>query len=196
MCIRDSSPDGRLAASIAAGNVQTQIWNPRTGMVLTNLPTYQVQEVAFSPDGRWLACCAVDATTFWWTEDWSLRRHIPIALEGATHYRVAFSPDGRIAAFSASDHEIRLVVVQTGEELATLPSSRLLTCLAFSPDGDQLATVSEPGYFQLWNLRKLREELAAINLDWPDIPLPPDRNATGKLHITVSLGASEPFNLP
>ena len=37
-------------------------------------------------------------------------------------------------------------------------------------------------------------ELAAINLDWPDAPLPPDRNATGKIRITVVLESSEHVN--
>jgi WD40 repeat protein len=107
---------------------------------------------------------------------------------------VAFSPEGRLAAVSVSDHEIRLTVVETGEELATLPTARLLTWLAFSPGGDRLAAVLEPGYFQLWHLRQLREELAAVNLDWSDAPLPPDRRATGKIRIAVNLESSKPDN--
>jgi WD40 repeat protein/serine/threonine protein kinase len=194
--IADLSPDGRLAASIAAGSLQIHIWNPRTGMLLTNLPARQVQDAAFSPDGRWLACAAEDGTTFWRTEDWSPRRPIPQALEGSTHYRVAFSPDGRIAALSVSDGEIRLMVVETGEELATLPGGRLLTCLAFSHGGDRLAAVFEPGYFQLWNLRQLRQELAVMNLDWPGAPLAPGPSATGQISITVVLDASKPDSLP
>ena len=178
------STDGRLAASRASSKAaRIQIWNPRTGMLLTNLPGRLVEQAAFSPDGRWLACSADDATTFWRTEDWSPRRHIPKALEGRC--RVAFSPDGRVAALNVSDREIRLTVVETGEELATLPTSRMLTSLAFSPGGDRLAVVLEPGYFQLWNLRQLREELAAMNLDWPSPPLPGGPTATKLSRVTV-----------
>jgi WD40 repeat protein len=180
------SPDGRLAAgSVSSHTAGIQIWNPRTGMLITNLPARQVQATAFSPDGRWLACGAADATTFWRTEDWRPRRYVPKAPATPGRGHLAFSPDGRVAAINVSDREIRLTVVETGEELATLPTGRLLTWLAFSPGGDRLAAVLEPGYFQLWNLRKLREELAAMNLDWPGAPLPPDRTATGKLRITV-----------
>jgi WD40 repeat protein len=189
------SPDGGLAASRASPRAaHIQVWNPRTGMLLTNLPAHRLQEAAFSPNGRWLACAAEDATTFWSTEDWSQRHRIPHSLEAPGRHHVAFSPEGRLAAVSVSDHEIRLTVVETGEELATLPTARLLTWLAFSPGGDRLAAVLEPGYFQLWHLRQLREELAAVNLDWSDAPLPPDRRATGKIRIAVNLESSKPDN--
>ena len=191
------SNDGRLAASDGSSKSgDIQIWNPRTGILVTNLPARQVQDAAFSPDGRWLACADVDATTFWRTEDWSLRHRIPKPLEAPGRCRLAFSPDGRVAALSVSDCEIRLTIVETGEELATLPTGRLLASLAFSPGGDRLVAVLQPGYFQLWNLRQLREELAAMNLDWPDAPLPADRSATGKLRIIVVLDGSKPVNLP
>ena len=72
----------------------------------------------------------------------------------------------------------------------------MLNWLAFSPGGDRLAVVLEPGYFQLWNLRQLREELAAMNLDWPDAPFAPDRSATGQIRITLVPDASKPVNLP
>jgi WD40 repeat protein len=191
------SPDGRLAASRASAKAASiQIWNPHTGLLLTNLPARRPQDVAFSPDGRWLACAAQDATTFWWTEDWNPRCRIPYPLDSPAHHRVAFSPDGRVAALSVSDYEIRLMVVETGEELATLPTGHLLNGLAFSPGGDRLAAILEPGYFELWNLRQLRQELAAMNLDWPGAPLPPDRSATGQISITVVLDASRPDSLP
>jgi WD40 repeat protein len=180
------SPDGRLAANCTSSRAALiQIWNPRTGMLLTNLPARQVQDAAFSPDGRWLACTAEDETTLWRTEDWSALHRISHSLEAPGRYHVTFSPDGRVAALSVSDREMRLIVVETGEELATLPTGRLLNGLAFSPGGDRLAAAFEPGYFQLWNLRKLREELSAINLDWPAPPLPPAIAATGPLRITV-----------
>lgn len=189
------SRDGHLAASVAGKNLQIQIWNPRTGLLLTNLPGGQMREAAFSPDGRWLACSADDATTFWRTEDWSLHHRYPQSLEASGRGRLAFSPDGRLAALSVADGEIRLVVVETDEELATLPTGHLLNWLAFSPGGDRLAAVLESGYFQLWVLRQLREELAALDLDWPDAPLPPERIAIGRVRVTVALQSSNPVHL-
>ncbi len=187
------SPDGRLAASRASSkSARIQIWNPRTGVLLTNLPARQMYAAAFSPDGRWLVCAAEEATIFWRTEDWSPRHRIPQALEAPGRALVAFSPDSRVAALSVSDREIRLTLVETGEDLATLPTGRLLTSLAFSPGGDRLAAACEPGYFQLWNLRQLREELAAMNLDWPGPPLPRGPTTTKRLRVTVLSERSSP----
>jgi len=186
------SPDGRLAASTAPNLIH--IWNPRTGILLTNLSAHMAQGIAFSPDGRWLACGTQDATTFWKVKDWSPWRRIPHAPNSSARHHLTFSPDGHIAALSVSDYEIRLIVVETGAELATLPTGHLLTWVAFSPGGDRLATVFEPGYFQLWNLRQLRKELAGMNLNWPDTALSPDRSVTGQTGITVVLDTSRPLN--
>ncbi len=190
------SPDGRLAASrVNFKAASIQIWNPRTGVLLTNLPARGGHEAAFSPDGRWMAYAADNATTFWRTEDWSPRFRIPHSIDAPAHHHVAFSPDSRVAAVSVTDLEIRLLAVETGEELARLPTGRLLNWLAFSPSGDRLAATCEPGYFQLWNLRQLRKELTAMNLDWPGIPLLPEPLALGKLRVTVIRDQSTPVNL-
>ena len=165
-------------------------------MLLTNLSALHPQSAAFSPGGHWLACGAQDATTFWKVKDWSPWRRIPHGPDPAGRHHLAFSPDDRVAALSVSDYEILLLAVETGEELATLPTGHLLTWLAFSPGGERLVVVLEPGYFQLWDLRQLRKELAAINLDWPEAPLPPERNATGKIRSTVVADASKPVTFP
>jgi WD40 repeat protein len=96
-------------------------------------------------------------------------------------------------AVSVSDRETRLVLVETGEELASLPTDRMLKSLAFSPDGTRLAAASEPGYFHLWDLRRLRERLVEMNLDWPGPPLP-SGHRVGKPPrvIVVSTGKKEP----
>jgi serine/threonine protein kinase/WD40 repeat protein len=175
------SPDGRLVASSDSNRIQ--IWNPRTGVILTSLPIRKVQDASFSPDGVWLACADEEATTFWNTRDWKLRHRIPH--EAPAHHRVVFSPDSRVAAVSSADRKVKLMMVETGEELATVPTGGLLSWLAFSPEGQRLAVISEAGYFQLWDLLRLRKDLSTMNLDWPDIPLPTERVSKGKLRVTI-----------
>jgi WD40 repeat protein len=180
------SPDGRFAASIASPRrAQLQVWNPHTSALITNLPVHQVSDAAFSPDSRWLACGAEDSTTFWDTADWSRRHSIRFPPDEPARHAVAFSPDGRVAAIGFSQRETRLVRVETGEELARLPTGPLMTALRFSPTGDRLAVANEPGYFQLWDLRRLRAQLASMRLDWDLPPYPPEDHAVTNRPLRV-----------
>ena len=120
------SSDGLLAATDSRTKSSgIQVWNTRTGMLLTNLPALHPQSAAFSPGGHWLACDAEDATTFWKVKDWSPSRRIPHTPDPSARHHLAFSPDGRVAALSVSDYEIQLLAVETGEEL---PPCQPATC--------------------------------------------------------------------
>jgi WD40 repeat protein len=88
---------------------------------------------------------------------------------------VAFSPDGRlVAAVEASTH-VLLLDAASGQEMARLGSLTpiLASWLAFSPSGTQLAVATEAHVIQLWDLRKLRQQLAELRLDWNQPPYPP-----------------------
>ena len=91
----------------------------------------------------------------------------------------AFDPSSSLTAVVASAHGIRLSSLDTWEELATLPAGRAARQLAFSSDGARLAIVYEQGYFQIWDLRRVRAELAALNLDWPRPPYPIANHSSG-----------------
>ena len=71
---------------------------------------------------------------------------------------------------------VRLVDPDSGREVATLDagtgSSASFFCLAFSPDGTQLAA-GRDHIIHLWDLRRIREQLAALGLDWDAPPYPP-----------------------
>ena len=42
----------------------------------------------------------------------------------------------------------------------------------FSPDGDRLAVATNGDHVQLWDLRLIRQQLAAMGLDWDQPPDP------------------------
>ncbi|HEX5220448.1 MAG TPA: WD40 repeat domain-containing protein, partial [Verrucomicrobiae bacterium] len=52
------------------------------------------------------------------------------------------------------------------------PMPGAINALAFSPDGTQLVAACMRGRLRMWNLRTVRQELAALGLDW-DVPALP-----------------------
>ena len=66
----------------------------------------------------------------------------------------------------------RLVDLDTFAELATLqaPETRSIRWLCFSRDRNLLAAACANQVIQLWDLRHLRQELAARGLDWHSQP--------------------------
>src|SRR5262249_8169410 len=93
----------------------------------------------------------------------------------------------------------RLIDPRTFRDLATLTSPEVSSSepqrihwLAFSPDGTHLAAACwTPHAVQLWDLRLIRRQLAALGLDW-DAPAFPDASAQtpfGPLKVTVAPGA-------
>lgn len=100
-----------------------------------------VRSVAFSPDGKQLACAGYDITR-WAVADWSkIAAHDKIFASG----RVAFSPDGRHLA-AACGSCVRVLDATSGDLVrkleVTSPGGGASGCvdLAYAPDGHALAT--------------------------------------------------------
>ncbi|MGV3756458.1 MAG: protein kinase domain-containing protein [Verrucomicrobiota bacterium] len=165
------SPDGRWIASGCWNPVITKqmfaaIWDAATGQMVTNIPTTKCT-VTFSPDNRWLVLGANTEYQLFEAGTWkpvrTFAREEAVVDQGYS----AFSPDGQLLALHATDRILRLVDPLTGKEYARLtsPDNRILKALRFSPDGRWLAAATEANV-QLWDLKLLREELAALKLDW------------------------------
>jgi WD40 repeat protein/Tfp pilus assembly protein PilF len=155
------SPDGHLIATGTHNDRGVKIWDARTGRLvqklLSNSPSWQI---AFSPDGRWLA--AQLGCRLWKVGSW----HETIKIGGEAF---AFAPDSQLLAVETGQGVIRLVDVPTGRERARLenPNQETAAVLRFSPDGAQLAC-NLPGNkaIGVWDLRALGEELTALDLPW------------------------------
>jgi WD40 repeat protein len=63
---------------------------------------------------------------------------------------------------------VRLLDTANGQELATfgMPEPQVISCLAFSPDGNQLFVGGQTPAIYIWDLRLIRQQLAQMNLDW------------------------------
>jgi WD40 repeat protein len=107
----------------------------------------------------------------------------------AAEARVAFSHDNSMVAIPLIARVVRLLTPGSWEELADLepPSPQYLSDLAFSPDGGQLAAAAETKQIHLWDLRSIRQQLAAMKLDWnaPPFQALGTNQVQGPITVTV-----------
>src|SRR5262249_29723853 len=141
----------------------------------------------FSPDGRWLIGRDSDKRILTWrTGTWERG----IRLEGGA---LSFAPDSRLLAVETGDARIRLLEPATGRELGVLvdPHQDLASAMTFTPAGRKLITASWRANHALhvWDLPLLRQQLAALGLDWKQDAYPPAPRRPAPLpRLTVDHG--------
>jgi WD40 repeat protein len=106
------------------------------------------------------------------TTTWDLLHRVPRA-NAAGVGPVAFSGDGSALAVVVSAGSVGLFDADCEHERALLPVSRHdpVAGLRFSRDGAWLAIGTESGLIHLWDLRRVRDRLRRLGLDW-EPPLP------------------------
>jgi tetratricopeptide (TPR) repeat protein len=185
------SPDGRWVVTVShwydGSGSSCKLWEAGTGKLVASLPYSEVASChGFSPDSRWLYVGGKEERRL---EIASLvaagdrpapEAPAPVPPEWrSVRMRMgdAFSPDGRLRAYGTGEGVIRLVAAATDEEVARLPCAEtgLVRTHEFSPDGSLLLVSGwESGEQYVFDLRLVREQLAELGLDWPDVqpPLP------------------------
>jgi WD40 repeat protein len=114
---------------------QVHLWDLRTGKLLhvrEGLPG-MVRSVAFSPNGRNLATGS-DEIRLWDVTTGTLRQRF------AGSDCLAYSPDGRLLASTFGAEEIGVRETRTGALLFRIKAHARVTSIAFSPDGEVLAS--------------------------------------------------------
>ena len=163
------SPDGKLFATATWQGTGVKIWTTATGQPTQELPVVGSATCSFSRDGEWLVTGSAEEYRFWKVGAWQAGPAIPRDRAGDMPGDMAFTPDGRILALLRGRNAgVTLVSFPEGKELASLDTGRPL---AFSPDGDRLLTTGESSRgLLLWDLRLIRQQLAALQLNWDSPP--------------------------
>jgi WD40 repeat protein len=121
-----------------------------------------VSSIAFSPDGRMLAAAhrTDPESNFWKTQVvilWDTQTHEQVdMLEIDSISVIAFSPDGTLLALGGDDNKIYLWDVAGLNQVGVMqsPTRWGLYCLAFSPDGNTLASSgSRSNLIYLWDVQ-------------------------------------------
>jgi hypothetical protein len=122
---------------------------------------------AFSPDGRWLTTLGEEGLL------WSVGRWTNAAATLFPPGETAlgdgvFSADSRWLAVVANLREIHLFDAASARRVALFqaPDPLGIQAIALSPDGRWLVALCKGGWLQRWDLAGLRQELAALSLEW------------------------------
>ncbi|WP_280461854.1 AAA family ATPase [Nocardia carnea] len=113
--------------------------------------TDAVRNVAWSPDGRFIATASRDGTARLWSAD---SRQCIRTLEGHRGMveMAAWSPDSARVATVSRDRTARVWDATTGEVLAELAAGNDISrAVAWSPDSTVIATGSRDRVIRLWN---------------------------------------------
>ena len=186
------APDGKRLVS-GSSDKTVKVWDASSGQELRsfNGHTGQVGGVVFSTDRKWIASASYDGTAKLWDaatgqETRTLRGH-----QGGVSC-VAISPDGKRLVTGSSDQTVKLwdiaglkpIPVPTGEQptiakspaksvtisgapvsLTLLQQHRGFTGVAFSADGQRLATASIDQAVKVWDATS-GQELHTLKAGW------------------------------
>lgn len=135
------SPDHHVVA-VAGDEGKIALLEFSSGVIQRQLTeTQRVNEIAFSPDGHWLATASWNGRAKLWALSSNAQAVITLTGHKDKVLGIKFRPpDGQQVATISSDKTLRLWQTATGHLLKTYQLDYSPTGLAFSPDGNALVS--------------------------------------------------------
>jgi WD40 repeat protein len=186
------SPDGRTLAAVSESSGRLFLWNVATRRLMEDTeagPSPSYSPIAFSPDATQIAAGSVDGNLTFWNASGRVLHTVSI---GTPLYYVTFSQSGRLLAVGG-DETIRLIDVERPDASPRILRGHTggVNDVAFSPDGELLASVSVDGTLRYWNVSDgtpLGAPLSSqgVSLHWVDFSPNGDVLATkGEAGVTL-----------
>jgi serine/threonine protein kinase/WD40 repeat protein/tetratricopeptide (TPR) repeat protein len=170
------SPDGKWVAS-GSHSAGARVCEAGSGRPVHSFHVPGPCNVGFSPDSHWLVTSG-GGIRLWHRDSWQPG---PVLQVEGDSLGWAFSADTRLLALAGLGR-VRLVRPETGVEVVRLTSveTTKFEPLAFSHDGAELLVQGEDTQaIYVWDIRLLRKQLAELDLDWDDPPLPTSNESRG-----------------
>ncbi len=154
------SPDGATIA--ASGYHEITFWKTADGTLQSRLEglAERIYDIAYSPDGKWMATASGDPGVFgvaklWRNEPGGCKPVRDLAETQDVVFSVAFSPDNKKIAAAGADRTIRIFEVETGKLLSQIEDhADWIFGVAWSPDGKRLASASRDKTAKVFDIEK------------------------------------------
>jgi WD40 repeat protein len=150
------SPDGSYI--LTTSETYARIWKATGGTTLSLYHNSSVASVAFSPDGKYAATGSDDYTARVW--DAATGIEITLKTFESSVSSVAFSPDGKYLLSlecvefddlsNCIDQNAHIWEISTGAEFSQITQGAEILAIAFSPDGNYVATAGYDNTARVW----------------------------------------------
>ncbi len=154
------SPSGSTIA--ASGYHEITFWKTADGTLESRLTglAERIYDIAYSPDGKWMATASGDPGVFgvaklWRPEPGGCKPVRDLVETQDVVFSVAFSPDNKKIATAGADRTIRIFEVESGKLLSQIEDhADWIFALAWSPDGKRLASASRDKTAKVFDIEK------------------------------------------